>query len=208
MVQHNLQIVTGLRTKSEDVRAARSTVAAELHQLAGWLSFDTGDYEAASAHYRAGLRAAERAGNDAMAAHVLGWMSYLTSTTTHPQEGVRIADAALQRAAKTPSRKLRASLARMKAHAHARAGETKGCERALGQAAAELATADPADDPEFIYWFDEAVLLAHAGIAYVLLEQPAQARAALERSLTTLDPTCVRDPGFPPDLAGRQPRRG
>src|SRR6266581_4884348 len=59
------------------VAAALSTVAAELHQLAGWLSFDTGDYDAASGHYRAGLRAAEHAGNDAMAAHVLGWMSYL-----------------------------------------------------------------------------------------------------------------------------------
>lgn len=196
LVQHNLQIVTGLQTSSEDVRAALSTVTAELHQLAGWLSFDTGDYDAASAHYRAGLRAAEHAGNNAMAAHVLGWMSYLASTTTHPQEGIRIADAALQRAAKTPSGRLRASLARMKAHAHARAGETRGCERALGQAATDLADADAADDPEFIFGFDEAVLLAHAGIAHVLLEQPVQAQAALERSLTMLDPTCVRDRAF------------
>src|SRR6266542_4033161 len=83
LVQHNVQIVKGLQTRSEDVGAALSTVAAELHQLAGWLSFDTGDYDAASGHYRAGLRAAEHAGNDAMAAHVLGWMSYLASTTTH-----------------------------------------------------------------------------------------------------------------------------
>src|SRR6266511_1305102 len=155
LVQHNVQIVKGLQTRSEDVGAALSTVAAELHQLAGWLSFDTGDYDAASGHYRAGLRAAEHAGNDAMAAHVLGWMSYLASTTTHPHEGIRIADAALQRAAKTPSRRLRASLARMKAHAHARAGEARGCEQALGPAATDLAAAAPADDPEFIYSFDE-----------------------------------------------------
>src|SRR6266511_2900953 len=196
LVQHNVQIVKGLQTRSEDVGAALSTVAAELHQLAGWLSFDTGDYDAASGHYRAGLRAAEHAGNDAMAAHVLGWMSYLASTTTHPHEGIRIADAALQRAAKTPSRRLRASLARMKAHAHARAGEARGCEQALGPAATDLAAAAPADDPEFIYSFDEAVLLAHAGIVNVLLQQPAQAQAALERSLTMLDPTCVRDRAF------------
>src|SRR6266508_867967 len=160
LVQHNVQIVKGLQTRSED------------------------------------LRAAEHAGNDAMAAHVLGWMSYLASTTTHPHEGIRIADAALQRAAKTPSRRLRASLARMKAHAHARAGEARGCEQALGQAATDLAAADPADDPEFIYSFDEAVLLAHAGIVNVLLQQPAQAQAALERSLTMFDPTCVRDRAF------------
>ncbi len=196
LVQHNLQIVKGLQTRSEDIGAALSTVAAELHQLAGWLSFDTGDYDAASAHYRAGLRAAEHAGNHAMAAHVLGWMSYLASTTTHPHEGIRIADAALQRAAKTPSRRLRASLARMKAHAHARAGEAQDCDQALGQAETDLTAADPADDPEFIYWFDEAVFLAHAGIAHVLLEQPGQAQAALERSLTMLDPTCVRDRAF------------
>ncbi len=131
-----------------------------------------------------------------MAAHVLGWMSYLASTTTHPHEGIRIADAALHRAAKTPSRRLRASLARMKAHAHARAGEAQDCDQALGQAETDLTAADPADDPEFIYWFDEAVFLAHVGIAHVLLEQPGQAQAALERSLTMLDPTCVRDRAF------------
>src|SRR6266498_3621428 len=139
LVQHNVQIVKGLQTRSEDVGAALSTVPAELHQLAGWLSFDTGDYDAASGHYRAGLRAAEHAGNDAMAAHVLGWMSYLASTTTHPHEGIRIADAALQRAAKTPSRRLRASLARMKAHAHAHARGARGCARALARAATHVA---------------------------------------------------------------------
>lgn len=84
----------------------------------------------------------------------------------------------------------------MKAYAHARAGERQGCEQALDQAATDLAAADPADDPEFIYSFDEAVLLAHAGIANVLLRQPAKARAALERSLTMLDPTCIRDRAF------------
>lgn len=167
-----------------------------LHQLAGWLSFDTGDHEAASAHYRVGLRAAERAGNDAMAAHVLGWMSYVASTTTHPHEGIRIADAALQRAAKTPSRRLRASLARMKAHAHARASEARDCELALAQAEADLSAADPAEDPEFVYSFNEAVMLAHTGIAHMLLEQPANAHRALERSLTMLDPSCVRDRAF------------
>ena len=52
------------------------------------------------------------------------------------------------------------------------------------------------EDPSFIYWFDEAVFLAHVGIAHVLLEQPGQAQAALERSLTMLDPTCVRDRAF------------
>jgi transcriptional regulator with XRE-family HTH domain len=196
LVQHNLQVVNGLRARSEDVRVALGTVAAELHQLSGWLSFDAGDYDASSAHYRAALRAAERAGNAAMAAHVLGWMSYLTSATRHPQEGIRIADSALRRARETPSRRLRASLARMKAHAHARAGEVQACERLLGQAGTELAAADPADNPEFIYWFDEAVLLAHAGIADVLLERPAQARAALERSLMLLDPSWVRDRAF------------
>lgn len=196
VVEHNLRVVLTLQARSEDVRVGLGTVAAELHQLAGWLAFDAGDYDASGAHYRAGLRAAERAGNAAMAAHVLGWMSYLTSATSHPQEGLRIADAALRRVGETPSRRLRASLARMRAHAHARAGEVGACERALEQAGTELAAADPADNFEFIYWFDEAVLLAHAGIAYVLLERPAQARAALERSLTLLDPSCVRDRAF------------
>jgi hypothetical protein len=196
LLQQTLQMVNGMRTSSEEARAALGTVVAELHQLAGWLSFDAGDHDASDAHYRAGLRAAERAGNAGLAAHVLGWMSYLTSTTGHPREGVRIADAALRRARETPSRRLRASLARMKAHAHARAGEASSCERSLGQAETELAAADPADNPEFMYRFDQAVLLAHAGIAQVLLDRPAHATAALERSLALVDPGCLRDRAF------------
>jgi hypothetical protein len=57
----------------------------------------------------------------------------------------------------------------------------------------ELAEADRSDDPEFIYCFDQAVLLAHQGMASVALGRPELARSVLERSLATLNPTWVRD---------------
>jgi len=198
LVLHNLRVVDGLGRAgpAEPVARELRLVHAELAQFSGWLSYDMGDADDAAGHYRTALRSAEQASDDAMAAHVLGWISYLASTTGDPQEGIRAADASLQRAAKTPSRTLRASLARMKARAHAHAGEAGACERALGRAQTELAAADPADDPAFIYWFDEAVLLAHAGIAYLLLDRPEPARAALERSLALANPAHVRDRAF------------
>lgn len=197
VVQH-LSVVGGLGRAGQDEQVALglSGVHAELAQLAGWLSFDMGDFDAARRHYAAALKAANNARDDAMAAHVLGWMSYLASADGNPQEGVRLAEAGSSRAARTPSRTLRASVARMQAGAHARAGESQACAKALGRAETELAAADRDDDPEFIYCFDEAVLLAHEGIAYVALGKHDVARSFLERSLTKLDSTWVRDRAF------------
>jgi tetratricopeptide (TPR) repeat protein len=182
--------------QDEQVALGLSGVHAELAQLAGWLSFDMGDFDAARRHYAAALKAANNARDDAMAAHVLGWMSYLASADGNPQEGVRLAEVGSSRAARTPSRTLRASVARMQAGAHARAGESQACAKALGRAETELAAADRDDDPEFIYCFDEAVLLAHEGIAYVVLGKHDVARSFLERSLAKLDSTWVRDRAF------------
>ena len=193
LVRQHLHVTRNLRPKSDAVAPDLAAANAELSQFAGWLCFDMGDHDAASAYYRAGLRAAEHAGNAAMAAHVLGSMSYLASTTIHPQEGIHSADAAVQRAAKTPSRTLRASLTRMKAHAHAYADEMRACEHALDQAEAELAAAHSADDPDFIYWFDQVALRAYAGIAYVRLGKPQPANDALRRAVAEINPAFVRD---------------
>jgi transcriptional regulator with XRE-family HTH domain/tetratricopeptide (TPR) repeat protein len=195
LVLHNLSVVGGLGRAGQDepVTLALSGVHAELAQLAGWVSFDMGDVDAARGHYATALRAANKAGDDAMAAHTLGWMSYLATSDGKPQEGVRLAEVGVDRAARTPSRTLRASVARMKGRAHALAGEAQACAQAFGRAEVELAEADRSDDPEFIYCFDQAVLLAHQGMASVALGRPELARSVLERSLATLNPTWVRD---------------
>jgi len=198
LVLHHLSMVAALGRAGQDepVTLALHGVYAELAQLAGWVSFDMGDLDAARGHYTVALKAANKATDAEMAAHTLGWMSYLASASGNPQEGVRLAEAGLDRAARTPSRTLRASVARMKARAHAMAGEAPACAQAFELARAELAHADRRDDPQFIYSFDEGVLLAHEGMAYVALGQPDRARAVLQRSLVQLDPTWVRDRAF------------
>jgi hypothetical protein len=52
-----------------------------------------------------------------------------------------------------------------KARAHAEEGEADQAKAAIGLAEEELGGAKPEDDPPFIYYFDRAVLDAHAGLA-------------------------------------------
>ena len=128
-------------------------MSAELHQLAGWLAFDAADHRAADRHLRAALVDAGGVGDDAMAAHALGWLSYVASFTGDGVEGVDWAEAALARAARTPSRTLRAQLEAYKARAHAQEGDADACRAALDRAEQELDRARPEDDPAFIYYF-------------------------------------------------------
>ena len=198
LVDGSLRMVAGLRRagQRDQVAAELGRVGAELHQLAGWLAFDAADHRAADRHLRAALVDAGGVGDDAMAAHALGWLSYVASFTGDGVEGVDRAEAALARAARTPSRTLRASVATVKARAHAQAGEGDACKAALDLAERELAAAKPEDDPAFVYYFDQAAILAHRGMALVLLSEVAPAQEALGQALAGLDPTYTRDRAF------------
>lgn len=192
LVQHNLQVTKGLRAKSNKVRRQLGVVAADFYQLAGWLAFDASDYATARRHYGTALKLADQTGDARVACRMLSDISYLETTARNPSEGIRAAESGLDRAAKTSSRTLRSSAAIFKARAHAEAGHSSDAKAAIGMAEEELCAAKREDDPSFIYYFDRAVLDAHAGLTYAALGEPQPANDALSRAVEAIPPTFVR----------------
>src|SRR5262249_53445 len=88
----------------------------------------------------------------------------------------------------------RAMLALREARAHAALGDRTACERLLGNAETSLARAAvTADDPAWVSYFDEAEFNAQVGTCYLDLNAPARAEQYLNRTLTLLPTSKVRD---------------
>jgi transcriptional regulator with XRE-family HTH domain len=192
LVQHNLNVVKGLRATSDTVGRQLGMAAAEFYRLAGWLAFDAGDYEAARKHYGAALRVADQLDETMVAARMLTEISYLETTAQRLSEGIRAATSGMARAAQTPSRTLRAYAAVFQARAQAEAGEADAARAAIDLAERELHAARPEDDPPFMYYVDQAVLDRHAGWAYVALGEPRRANDILGSAAAGYGPPFVR----------------
>jgi len=195
LVDGNLRMVAGLRRtgQRDQVAAELDRVAAELRQFAGWLAFDASDHRAADGHHRAALADAGRTGDEAMAAHVLGQMSYAAASAGDGGQAVDRAEAALAHAGRTPSRTLRAQVAAYAARAHATAGDASACRAALDLAEAEVERARPEDDPAYVYYFTAASIPAARGMALVLLGDAGPAETVLREALAATDPAYARD---------------
>src|SRR5207302_1806645 len=75
------------------VGAQLCAAAAELGQLAGWVSFDAGLHGAAQRYYVAALHAAHAAGDRPLGANVLSGMSFQATIVGDPRDGVGLAQA-------------------------------------------------------------------------------------------------------------------
>lgn len=167
------------------------TVAA---RLCGWLHFDAGQDAAAQSYYVAALRLSVLA-NDALAgAHVLSCMCYQATLAGGHREAVSLMDAAEEQTRHTTTPRLKALIASNKAHAHAKAGDAAACGRALNEAERWLDAAKPgSQEPDWIYFYDEADFRGHAAACWVDLQQPTKARPHIDSALRSRNSDYVRD---------------
>jgi len=70
------------------------STAAELLRLAGWSCFEANDHALAQRYWLAALRAAHTAGDHALGANILGFMSYQATELGQAREAVTLADTA------------------------------------------------------------------------------------------------------------------
>jgi tetratricopeptide (TPR) repeat protein len=169
--------------------------AADLGQLAGWVVFDIGQHCAAQRYYVAALHAAHVADDRQLGANVLAGLSFQCALVGRPQDGVSLAETAEEHA-RTASPRVQALIASRQARAHARAGDASACRRALKRAEQMLGRAEntnSTDDPQWVYYFDQAELEAQAGTCFVDLRQPKIAEPFLTRALAAQDRSYVRD---------------
>lgn len=197
LVDADLRVVYDLLAKTslvDEHRRRLHRAAAELGQLAGWVSFDSGLHAAGQRYYQAGLHAAQSADDHLLGANVLACMSFQSALTGHPRDGIALAVAAQDNIRRFGGPRVKAMVATREARAYAKTKEESKCAKALRRAERHLEAADRVEgDPEWVYYFDEAELTAQAGACWLDLHQPHNALALLDHALASIDPGYVRD---------------
>lgn len=197
VVDAELRLVNGLLgdgAYNTTVGSRLYAAAADLGQLAGWVSFDAGLHSAAQRYYVAALHAAQAAGNPVLGANVLAGMSYQATTAGEVTDAIALSERACEGARRVASPRVAAMLAARQARAYALAGDRKSCLAAIGRAGEALARCDEhIEEPLWIYYFDEAELAAQAGACQLVLGQYEAANTEIADALRMQNPTFARD---------------
>lgn len=132
-----------------------STIA-EAVLLTAWASYDCGLHGVAQRYYIQALRLAEAGGDQRLACSILSAMSHQATYLGHLGKAVNLA------------------------RALARLGDSHACQAVLAAAEATFTRRNPADDPEFISYFDEAEMADEFGHCFrdLGLARPAADHAA------------------------------
>jgi hypothetical protein len=193
-VNSQLRLVANLirNARDEDLGQSLWTMAAELSQFLAWLLLDLAQYDRADACYRQGLRAAREAGDADLFSYLLGWLSFVAMYRGEPADALALATSARSRGERSACQALRAWLAAIEARSHAGVGNADASHRALDEAHAEIGRRGGAENPSWLYHFDDVALLGYRGTSLVMLNQSDDGAAAIEQTLSQLDPSFVR----------------
>lgn len=162
-------------------------------RLAGWLSFDMGDYQGAWFYYQQARDTAHEARNGALGAQVLCNMSHLATWQGTPRLGIDYAVAAQGWAVQTDDMPLKAYAYQVAARAYAADGQ----ERALHQMErAENCLSENDSSPSLAYFNDRALLVGDEALCHLSLGNSARAASASEEALHLADPSFVRNQAF------------
>jgi len=178
---------------SESIGKRFLTATGELSQLAGWTAADAGLPATAQRYYSAGIHAAHEADDAPLAANLISSLSYLYSNAGNLGEAVLLAHTAHIGARHRASATTQALLQERIAWAHARAGELRQTQRALGEAELAYEQRNPAEDPLWAYWLDRDEIDVMAGRCYTELRRPRWAEPLLRNVLERYNEDRVRE---------------
>ncbi|MEV6025143.1 hypothetical protein [Streptomyces sp. NPDC052036] len=182
-----LHEVTDLLQESQSEATARRLfkVAAELAELAGWMSYDVGLQPTAQKYFVLALHAAKEAGDKPLGSYILSSMSRQMIHLGRPDDALELIHLAQYGSRDCASPRTQAMLYAMEARAYANMGQPGKCQRAVRMAEATFADADEFDEPEpdWIRFFSEAELHAENShsfrdLAYVAGRSPSYASLA------------------------------
>ncbi|MCX5439906.1 hypothetical protein ACFVZT_20015 [Streptomyces sp. NPDC058321] len=135
-------------------------VAAELAELAGWMSYDVGLQPTAQKYFVLALHAAKEAGDKPLGSYVLSSMSRQMIHLGRPDDALELIHLAQYGSRDCASPRTQAMLYAMEARAYANIGQPGKCKRAVRMAEETFHDADDWDDPDpdWIRFFSEAEL--------------------------------------------------
>ncbi|GAB3109288.1 hypothetical protein GCM10027160_08380 [Streptomyces calidiresistens] len=170
---------------SDEVGRSLFRATAELTRLAGWMAFDTGQQEAAQRYYIQALRLARAAADVPLGGYVLASMSLQATYRGFADEGVDLAQAALERNRSLATPKTMSFFHLVEARALAKANEAAACGAAIAAAESGLQRSRPGDpDPSWLDFYAYDRLAADAAECYTDLRIPQQARRFNEEALS------------------------
>lgn len=186
-----------LGSYSDEVGRALFGASAELTRLAGWMAFDTGQQEAAQRYYIQALRLARAAADVPLGGYVLASMSLQATYRGFGDEGVDLAQAALERNRGLATARTMSFFRLVEARAHARAGDAQAAGGALRAAEGWLERARDGDhDPSWLGFYSYDRFAADAAECYRDLKAPRQVRRFTEQALSKPTEEFVRSHGL------------
>ncbi|WP_369172628.1 hypothetical protein AB5J49_33690 [Streptomyces sp. R28] len=160
-------------------------VAAELAELAGWMSYDVGLQPTAQKYFVLALHAAKEAGDRPLGSYILSSMSRQMIHLGRPDDALELIHLAQYGSRDCASPRTQSMLYAMEARAYANMGQPGKCKRAVRMAEDTFSEADEWDepDPDWIRFFSEAELYgenshSYRDLAYVAGRSPTYASLA------------------------------
>ncbi|MET9695645.1 sporulation protein [Streptomyces sp. NPDC006529] len=186
-----------LGSYTDEVGRALFGATAELTRLAGWMAFDTGQQEAAQRYYIQALRLARAAADVPLGGYVLASMSLQATYRDFPDEGVDLAQAAVERNRGLATARTMSFFRLVEARAHAKSGDPVAAGAALRAAEGWLERAREGDpDPTWLGFYSYDRFAADAAECYRDLKLPRQVRRFTEQALSRPTEEYVRSHGL------------
>ncbi|KUH35867.1 MULTISPECIES: hypothetical protein [Streptomyces] len=182
-----LHEVTDLLQEAQPADTSRRLFrcAAELAQLAGWMSYDVGLQPTAQKYFVLALHAAKEAGDKPLGSYVLSSMSRQMIHLGRPDDALELIHLAQYGSRDCATARTQAMLYAMEARAYANMGQPSKCKRAVRMAEDTFVDAGLDDEPEpdWIRFFTEAELNGENShsfrdLAYVAGRSPTYASLA------------------------------
>ncbi|MFI8438480.1 sporulation protein [Streptomyces sp. NPDC079020] len=186
-----------LGSYTDEVGRALFGASAELTRLAGWMAFDTGQQEAAQRYYIQALRLARAAADVPLGGYVLVSMSLQATYRGFADEGVDLAQAAVERNRGLATARTMSFFRLVEARAHAKAGDAAAAGAALKAAEGWLERSRAGDaDPSWLGFYSYDRFAADAAECYRDLKAPRQVRRFTEQALSKPTEEFVRSHGL------------
>ncbi|MFF0482507.1 hypothetical protein [Streptomyces sp. NPDC004435] len=182
-----LHEVTDLLQEPQPAATAKRlfTVAAELAELAGWMSYDVGLQPTAQKYFVLALHAAKEAGDKPLGSYILSSMSRQMIHLGRPDDALELIHLAQYGSRDCATPRTQAMLYAMEARAYANMGQPSKCKRAVRMAEDTFSDADleGGPEPDWIRFFTEAELNgenshSYRDLAYVAGRSPTYASLA------------------------------
>ncbi|MEV6316402.1 hypothetical protein [Streptomyces sp. NPDC051776] len=208
-----LHEVTDLLQESqpEAVSARLFKVAAELAELAGWMSYDVGLQPTAQKYFVLALHASKEAGDKSLGSYVLSNMSRQMIHVGRPDDALELIHLAQYGSRDCSTARTQAMLYAMEARAYANMGQPNKCHRAVRMAQDTFAEISRSDhEPDWIRFFSEAELHAenahsYRDLAYVAGRSPTYAslaRPEMERAVELFGEDDIHQRSYALNLIG------